>query len=265
MTVIYSKKTTGCEYQVRTAGNSVRLYSNRVLHSQYNPLHPISGAIWDLLLLPAFLINTPPKNILLLGLGGGTLVHLIRLFFPSAHITCVDIDKEHIKIAKRFFKIPKHNVTVIKGDAYSVLKASKQDYDWIIDDVFQHVSGEPERSSDVFTLLKTYQSNLTKSGLLSLNLIGKRQLEDMQPLMQGFTQVVMFSHPLYQNKIVALLNEPRVNGSSTSSVPAIKKGFKSQIMKFKALDQSRKTCRLNYKLRILKLEKSGIKLYLNNT
>jgi spermidine synthase len=259
MTVIYSKKTTGCEYQVRTAGNSVRLYSNGVLHSQYNPRHPISGAIWDLLLLPAFLLNTPPKNILLLGLGGGTLVHLIRLFFPSAHITCVDIDKEHIKIAKRFFKIPKHNVTVIEGDAYSVLKARKQDYDWIIDDVFQHVSGEPERGSDVFTLLKTYRSNLTKGGLLSLNLIGKRQLEDMQPLMKGFTRVVMFSHPLYQNKIVALLNKPKVNkpivnGSSASSVQAIKKGFKSQLMKFKALDQSRKTCRLNYKLRVLKLE-----------
>jgi spermidine synthase len=249
MSVIYSKKVAGLEYQVRTAGNSVRLYSNGVLHSQYNPLHPISGAIWDLLLLPAFLMPTPPKNVLLLGLGGGTLVHLIRLFFPKANITCVDIDQQHIKIAKFFFKIPSKNVTIIEGDAYSVLSASAQRYDWIIDDVFEHTSGQPERGSDVFTLLKTYLSNLSKDGLLSLNLIGKRQLENMQPLMKGFNQVVQFSHPLYENKIVALLNVPHENFPKT-----IKKGFKSQLMKFKALDQTRKTCRLNYKLHLLKAQ-----------
>jgi spermidine synthase len=249
MSVIYSKKVAEVEYQVRMAGNSVRLYSNSVLHSQYNPLHPISGAIWDLLLLPAFLMPIPPKNILLLGLGGGTLVHLIRLFFPSAIITCVDIDEQHIKIAKRFFNIPSKNVTIIEGDAYLILSASIQRYDWIVDDVFQHVSGQPERSSDVFTLLKTYQSNLSKNGMLSLNLIDKRQLEDMQPLIKGFNQVVQFSHPLYENKIVALLN------TNTGKAPnAIKKGFKSQLMKFKALDQTRKTCRLNYKLRLLKAQ-----------
>lgn len=247
MSVIYAKQVDGVEYKVTTAGNSVRLYSNGVLHSQYNPVHPISGAIWDLLLLPAFLMPMAPQNILLLGLGGGTLVHLIGLFFPNASITCVDIDKQHIKIAKRFFKIPSKNISIIEGDAYAVLNASKQRYDWIIDDVFQHISGQPERGSDVFTLLTTYQSNLTKNGMLSLNLIGKRQLEDMQPLMTGFNQVVQFSHSLYENKIVALLNVAEQNFPN-----AIKKGFKSQLMKFKALDQTRKTCRLNYKLRVLK-------------
>jgi len=254
MSVLYSKQVADVEYQVRTAGNSVRLYSNGVLHSQYNPKHPISGAIWDLLLLPAFLLSTPPSNILLLGLGGGTLVHLIRLFFPKANITCVDIDKEHIKVARRFFKIPKKNVTVIEGDAYSVLRASKQRYDWIIDDVFQHVSGEPERDGKAYQLLKTYQDNLAKNGLLSLNIIGKRQQENIHPLMEGFDRVIQFIHPLYENRIIAMLN----NADAYYFSKAItKKDFNSKIMKYKVLDQSRKTCRLNFNLRVLKSNTSA--------
>ncbi len=128
------------------------------------------------------------------------------VIFPEANITCVDIDKEHIKIARRFFKIPKKNVTVIEGDAYSVLRASKKRYDWIIDDVFQHVSGEPERDGKAYQLLKTYQNNLSKNGLLSLNIIGKRQQENIHPLMEGFDRVIQFIHPLYENRIIAMLN-----------------------------------------------------------
>lgn len=244
MAIIYSKKAQDSHYQVRTAGQTVRLYSNGVLHSQYNPSNPISGAIWDLLLLPGFLLNTPPKHILLLGLGGGTLVHLIRFFFPCAHITCIDLDNEHIKIAKTFFKIPTKNVTIIHGDAYEEMKKIKQKFDWVIDDVFQHVSGEPERGSEEHRLLKTYKGNLAKQAVLSLNVIGRRQMEDLKPLINGFEHAVQFLHPVYENKIVALYNSG-----------ANKKGFKSKLHAFKALDDSRKTCRLQYSLRVMKTAK----------
>lgn len=244
MAVIYSKQSLHSHYQVRTAGQTVRLYSNGVLHSQFNPSNAISGAIWDFLLLPGFLLNTPPKNILLLGLGGGTLVHLIRLFFPCAHITCIELDKEHIKIAKTFFKIPRKNVTVIHGDAYVEMKKIKQKFDWIIDDVFQHVNGEPERGCDAHRLVKTYERHLAKHALLSLNVIGKRQLEGIKPLIDEFDHAVQFLHPVYENKIVALFN----SGGN-------KKGFKSKLSEFKALNETRKTCRLNYSLRVMKAAK----------
>lgn len=252
MAVIYSKQTQDTLYQVRTAGNSIRLYSNGVLHSQYNPLHPISGAIWDLLLLPAFLINPAPKKILLLGLGGGTLVHLIREFFPDATISCIEIDKQHIHIAKTFFKIPKKKVTLIHGDAYEELSNLDEKFDWIIDDVFQHVNNEPERAGDRFQWLNTYQHNLTKQGLLSLNVIGKKQLEDVQALMAGFDRVVVFLHELYDNKIVSFL---KTEDEGRASKGMIKKDFESRLKEHKALDQTRKTCRLQYKLQVLKTAK----------
>ena len=235
MAVVYSRSIGDTQYEVRTAGKTVRLYSNGVLHSQFNSNHIISGAIWDLLLLPAFLMKTSPQNILLLGLGGGTLVHSIKHFFPGANITCVELDKQHIQIAERFFKIPKQSISLHHGDAYEFLKSSKDKYDWIIDDVFQHVTGEPERSGSEFQSHQLYKRHLTKDGMLSLNLIGKRQLEDIQPMLSQWNHGVQFTHPLYENRIVAMGDQLRV-----------RKEFKLALKGFPTLDQSRKTCRLKY-------------------
>lgn len=241
MAIVYNQQRGATQYQVRTAGKTVRLYSNGVLHSQFNPSHMISGAIWDLLLLPAFLREESPKKILLLGLGGGTLVHLIRHFFPLAHITCVELDTNHISIAKRFFKIPKKDVVLHKDDAYDFLRNGSDRYDWIIDDVFQHVAGEPERNTRDYQSISLYRKRLSKEGLLSLNLIGKTQVENVHPLIEQFKQATQFTHPLYENRIVALGNNL-----------LDKSAFNKALQEWKELDLRRKTCRLQYKMRRMK-------------
>lgn len=58
------------------------------------------------------------KNILILGLGGGTVQHLISREFPQAYMVSVDIDQVMVDIAKKYFNIdsiPNHRVIV--GDA----------------------------------------------------------------------------------------------------------------------------------------------------
>ncbi|OGC70015.1 hypothetical protein A2415_01505, partial [candidate division WWE3 bacterium RIFOXYC1_FULL_39_7] len=61
------------------------------------------------------------KDMLVLGLGGGTLVHLISKNFPGVKITSVEIDETMVNIAKNYFdldSIPDHNV--ILDDALRV-------------------------------------------------------------------------------------------------------------------------------------------------
>jgi len=248
MAILWSKHIKETHYEVRSAGATIRLYSNGVLHSQFNPNHPISGAIWDLLLLPGFCADQSPKNILVLGLGGGTLVHLIRQFFPAAHITCVEIDKTHIQIAKRWFKIPQKHISLIEGDAYDYLRSSKDVFDWIVDDVFQHVTGDPERGYPLDEAQMLYEKSLTTKGILSLNVIGRKQLLQTQKLltMSAFHEGLQFSHPLYDNRIVCLL--PKSEASKSLQTKTIKGRFNEH----KMLDQSRKTCRLKYKMQWLK-------------
>ena len=244
MALLWEKHTRSTHYQVRSAGRTVRLYSNGVLHSQFNPAQMISGAIWDLLLLPGFCPTTSPRNVLLLGLGGGTLVHLIRHFFPAAHITCVELDAQHIAIAKRWFKIPQHNVTVVQGDAYAFLAEQTASFDWIVDDVFQHVTGDPERGVVVEDVMTLYRKALTKEGLLSLNLIHNQPKQQARRILQvgGYQHGVVFTHPLYENRILACLP----NTPEHQKQPCLVR-MKAALNAHELLNQTRKTCRLRYR------------------
>ena len=55
MAIVWQRKIKGRDYQVRSAGKSLRLYTEGVFHTQYNPDHLLSGGIWDLLALPALM------------------------------------------------------------------------------------------------------------------------------------------------------------------------------------------------------------------
>lgn len=240
MAILFSKKQKADHFEVRSAGATRRLYSNGVLHSQWNPNRLITGAIWDLLVLPGFFLNTPPKRVLVLGLGGGTVVHLIRHFFPQCAITCVEREPMHIKLARRYFALPK-DVEVIEGDAYAVLAKQKRKYfDWILDDVFQHVSGEPERGTGFDSIFDLYENALAENGVLSMNTIGAQQLKSLKAYRTAFDHSYVMRHPLYDNAIVSLINGGRS-----------KIEYYDEISKHKELNTKRKTCRLDVSLRTL--------------
>lgn len=62
------------------------------------------------------------ENILILGMGGGTLAHLISRSYPGIQITSVEYDEVMIKIAKDFFNvesIPNHKI--IEDDVMRVV------------------------------------------------------------------------------------------------------------------------------------------------
>lgn len=58
MAIVWSRQLSGVHYEVRSAGNSLRLYTDGVFHSQYNPCRLITGHVWDLLMLPAFFLSS---------------------------------------------------------------------------------------------------------------------------------------------------------------------------------------------------------------
>ena len=106
MAILWQKQQAGVLYEVRIAGNSRRLYTDGVFHSQYNPNTPVTGSVWDLLMLPAFFY--PPntiKRILVLGVGGGTIIQLLKRFVNPETITGVELNPVHLYVAKRFFKL----------------------------------------------------------------------------------------------------------------------------------------------------------------
>jgi len=62
------------------------------------------------------------QNILILGLGGGTLAHLLSRAYPDVDITSVEYDEVMIQLAKEYFyvdKIPNHKI--IHEDALRIV------------------------------------------------------------------------------------------------------------------------------------------------
>ena len=81
MSIVWEQVQGGTRYQVRRAGGSLRLYTNGVLHSQYNAARPLTGSVWDLLTVPAFLLAPGAvQRVLVLGIGGGAVIQQLRRF-----------------------------------------------------------------------------------------------------------------------------------------------------------------------------------------
>jgi len=148
MSIVWQKRADGVDYQVRRAGRTLRLYTNGVFHSQYNPARPVTGSVWDLLLLPAFFFRPGElRRILVLGVGGGAVIQNLRRFVQPRQITGVELNPVHLSVAKRFFGVHGDDVQLIEADAIDwVRQYDGPAFDLVIDDLFGEVDGEPQRA-----------------------------------------------------------------------------------------------------------------------
>ncbi len=103
------------------------------------------------------------NSVLVLGVGGGTVIDLLEKRFPLAGITAVDIDPTIIKIAKEYFKVDRlPNVHLLRADANAFVTESAKTgkvFDLVVVDVFvgpkipTFVSGAPFLTS-LHTIVK---------------------------------------------------------------------------------------------------------------
>lgn len=83
-----------------------------------------------------------PQKILVLGLGGGTLIKALMDLLPEAKIDVVEINDVIFEVAKEYFSFkPNVNTSVVISDGYEFVKKQAQDpklqkYDLIILDAF---------------------------------------------------------------------------------------------------------------------------------
>ncbi|MCX6793736.1 MAG: hypothetical protein NTY06_01385 [Candidatus Gottesmanbacteria bacterium] len=84
------------------------------------------------------------RKILVLGVAGGTVVHLLHAMYPDATIDGVEIDKEMIDIGKKYFGLDRvERLTLIKSDANAFLgKAVRVHTHWDMILVDTHVGPE---------------------------------------------------------------------------------------------------------------------------
>jgi spermidine synthase len=130
--------------------------------------------------MSGLLFKPNPKNILIVGLGGGTLPLALNQILPQAKIQTVEIDPAVIGVAKRFFNFKENaNNQIVQQDARVFAKRAalqKQTFDLIILDAF---NGDyiPEHLMTREFLMEV-QSLLSKDGVLVANTFATSVLYD---------------------------------------------------------------------------------------
>lgn len=113
-----------------------------------------------------------PQKILLLGGGGGSLAYTISKCYPTIHIDIVEISKQMIYVAKRYFLRASHHekITWIHRNALAYVKQSARahlTYDCVIVDLFNN-DVIPEFLTDR-SFVQTLHKIVKPDGLLFIN------------------------------------------------------------------------------------------------
>lgn len=206
MTLLWELNTSDTNYSVRTSGASIRLYSNRVFHSQWNPNKPFAGGVWDCLSLPALYRSAAQiKRVLLLGVGGGAVIRQLQCLINFDTMSAIEIDEHHLDIARQWFGVDDPRVHLQHDDAIEwLINHRGPPFDLIIDDLFGHSEGEPLRACVLSPeWVDQLSLNLTDNGLLVVNCVDSRELKSALPTFDasGFRYGYRWTLPAYENAI----------------------------------------------------------------
>lgn len=123
------------------------------------------------LLFSGLLVVDEPQNILIIGLGGGTMSNTLHQLFPQANIDNVEIDPAVISVARSYFGFfeNSHVRSIVQDGRIFVKRAAlkKQKYDWIILDAFNGDYIPEHLLTKEF--LQEVKSVLTEDGVLTAN------------------------------------------------------------------------------------------------
>ena len=180
----------------------------------------------------SLLVTENPKNVLIIGLGGGTLSNVIHELYPAAKIHNVEIDPAVLKVARDYFNfIETGNVTSSVQDGRIFIKRAaikKQKYDWIILDAF---NGDyiPEHllTKEFFEEVK---SVLAEGGVIAANTFSSSKLYEHESATYHsvFGDFINVSRPNRSNRIIlagvkTMPTQAQLNKRIKALAPRLKK------------------------------------------
>ncbi len=159
--------------RVRRTGERVDLEVEGATFASWHPRNKMTGFSWDALSCGALLHGDgPPKNVLVLGLGGGTVTRQLRALLPAARIVGVEIDDGIVDLARRYMDLDAQRLEVHVEDAYRFLADAGERFDAILDDLFLTGPTDVVRArTPTGDTLRLFRDRLAPGGILVANLI----------------------------------------------------------------------------------------------
>jgi spermidine synthase len=170
--------------QALSGGDSIQVVEERGMRVMHLGSEAIQSAMrltrpWDLELaytraMMGFLMfNATPQEVLMIGLGGGSLAKFLRKRRPQTHITAVEIDPRVIAAARMYFELPPDDETlsVIEADGALYVRQHPGSADVILLDGFD--AGNQVESLATQTFYVACRRVLRPGGVLVVNLWGR--------------------------------------------------------------------------------------------
>ena len=245
MALVWSKQVDGTRYEVRSAGSSLRLYTDGVFHSQYSPKQILTGHVWDLLMIPAFFYpEKTVKRVLVMGVGGGSVLHQLRYFASPEKIIGVELNPVHLLVAQRFFNLKHKSIELIEADAIGWLQNyTGEKFDMIVDDVFTEKEGEPVSVVDANRKwFSCMLKHLNKEEVIVRNFLSK----DALMASAGIANKTINSKFCSTFKLTSCLNENFVGVYCRRLVSA--RELRTNLIKTPKLNPQLKSCKLRYRI-----------------
>jgi spermidine synthase len=151
-----------------------------------------------------------PRSILLLGVGGGALIHFLRHQLPQAHITGVEYDVELLELAQQHLHLPSadERLLYVIEDAREYTRYCQQRFDLIVSDIFSGPYSPPwllNRDS-----IEALRNCLSGRGAIAYNLLVHKEksfTNFYRQLRQAYQhQTLSLEADDYQNLLVYALN-----------------------------------------------------------
>ena len=161
-------------------------------------------------MLSSFLVRGGQQRVLLVGLGGGSLFHLVQRCQKVPEIEVVEIDPVIVDISRKYFFIEENEKQhIINSDGFTYIHNSDNE---IYDAIYLDAYLKPGTSSDsagyplnqkTLDYLKTVRSKLVKDGVVVINLNSLPTLHrDLKLFRKVFAEVFVFEEPVYGNIII---------------------------------------------------------------
>lgn len=151
----------------------------------------------------SYLFKPKQEKVLIVGLGGGGMVHFMKHHDPKCKVDSVEIDPEVVRLAAEYFGMTSAgNVNIMTKDAFDHFKsAADGQYDVIYMDAFlkpsadTDMTGAPLRMKTV-RFYKDIQKKLTPDGMVVFNINPHLRIrEDLRNIHEAFPQAYVFELP----------------------------------------------------------------------
>jgi spermidine synthase len=166
-------------------------------------------------MMAGLLYPAETKSILLIGLGGGALVHFLNAYFPEVSLDVVELDPAVVKVARDYFGTAGNARTrIFVGDGRDFLQRAAGRYDLILLDAHLHPGAETDKTGHPLSLqtqafYRSLHERLQPGGAALFNLIARgEERAYIASICRAFAATELLWTPARGNVIVVAMPGP---------------------------------------------------------